>query len=621
MLLAQRVYAPDNMEEARWADEHIALGRRLFKLLPEDKFDRGPVVSEDGLRVLVADVRLDNRDELLSSLNISSAEGRQLSDADVLMASLERWEEDAVPRLEGDFAFAHWNSTEQRLMLARDYMGQRPLHYFRNAEFFAFASMPKGLHALVEIPRAPDEDTLIGFLALMPEKGTRSFFDGIERVAPGQVCIVTRTGISSQSYWQPSRKPLRFKRSEDYDQAVREALDRAVTRRLRGCNGSIGTHLSAGLDSGAVTATAALLLAASGRVTAFTSVPREDYAGASPRGRFGDEGALAAKVARLYPNIEHVLVRTSGVSPLAALDRNYFLFERPVLNLCNAVWHDAILDQAKQRRLRVMLTGQFGNMSLSYAGMELLPELLAQGNFVGLARQFLNFPRNGIRIESAIAHTIGPFLPANLWRVINRWRGRHFHLEDYSCVNLQSAAKLRDDAAADGLDFSYRPRRDPFGTRRWVLERADLGNYNKGYLGGWGIDMRDPTADRALVELCLRIPAEEFIHRGLSRALARRALADRLPTEVVTETRKGLQGIDWHEGLSGARDEVLLEVMRIRNSPEAIKVLQKDKLSELLDNWPAANWHNSEVTSLYRLALLRGISGGHFVRKAAGSNA
>ena len=621
MLQAQQVYAPDPQSAAAWSDHGIALGRRLFRVLPEDRFDRAPMVSAEGRRVLVADVRLDNRDELADALGIASAEARTMADAAILLAALDRWDEEAVERLEGDFAFALWDSARQRLMLARDFIGQRPLHFHRGDDFVAFASMPKGLHALAEVPAAPDRDALARFLALMPEGGTHSFFAGVERVPAGALCIVTRDGISTHRYWQPDRTPLRLKRDEDYEEAVRSALDRAVSVRLRGAERGVAAHLSGGLDSSAVAATAARLLPSGGTVAAFTAVPRESYDGPIPHGRFGDEGPLAAAVAARYPNIEHVLVRTNGRSPFAALDRNFFLFERPVLNLCNSVWMDLIMDGAKARRLPVMLSGQMGNMSFSYAGLELLPELLAGGRWLRLAHELRRLPGNGIRLRSAFAHTIGPFMPAGLWRAINRRMGKHFRLGDYSAVNLDTAQALQADAAAAGLDVSYRPRRDPFGTRTWVIGRVDLGNYNKGYLGGWGIDVRDPSADRRLIELCLSIPAEQYLKGGLPRSLARRVLADRLPTEIVREQRKGLQAVDWHEGLSAARDEARLETARIAAVEGAADILETGKLGALLDDWPEGGWNSNKTTSLYRLALLRGVSGGHFLRKAAGSNA
>ena len=229
---------------------------------------------------LVADVRLDNREELAAALGLAPSEARQLCDADLLLGCLERWSETALDRLVGDFAFALWDAPAQKLLLARDFLGQRPLHFHRGRGFFAFASMPKGLHALPEIPHAPDEQMVAEFLTLMPQRGSRSFFKDIERVEPAHFVTVTRDGVASRRYWQPQRPRPGQRQPDDYVEGLRHHLDQATQSRLRGADGVIGANLSAGLDSGAVTATAARLLAPSGgKVVAFTAVPREGYSG------------------------------------------------------------------------------------------------------------------------------------------------------------------------------------------------------------------------------------------------------------------------------------------------------------------------------------------------------
>ncbi len=362
MLAAQKMYGPQ--DERCWSDGPLALGRRLFRTLPEDVNDRQPLQSHDGRLTLVADVRLDNRGELIAAFGLASSDQRLRSDADLLLLSLERWGEGALDRVVGDFAFALWDAPAQKLMLARDFLGQRPLHYHRGRGFFAFASMPKGLHALAEIPRAPDEQMVAEFLVLMPQSGPRSFFADIARVEPGHVVTVTRNGVSSRCYWQPQRPRSVRRPSGDYVEGLRYHLDQAVQARLRGTNGVVGANLSAGLDSGAVTVTAARLLAPSGgKVVAFTAVPRAGYDGPDPRNRFGDEGPLAAATAAMYPNIEHVLIRSSKVSPLDGNDRNFFLFDRPMLSPSNMSWISAINHAARERKLGVMLVGTMGNMT------------------------------------------------------------------------------------------------------------------------------------------------------------------------------------------------------------------------------------------------------------------
>lgn len=620
MLKAQQIYGPEAPATAQ--DGPIALGQRLFALSPEERRKQPVAAGADGATLLVADVRLDNREELGKGLGIGAAQLKELSDAAILLRALERWGDGAVERLYGDYAFAFWDSRRRRLLLGRDFMGQRPLHYSRGRGFFAFASMAKGLHALPEIPPAPNSETVAGFVALLPENGSDTFYRNIEKVQAGHIVMVTTDGLRTERWWRPSPLSPGLARSEDYAEALREQFDRAVAVRLRGAGGAVASHLSAGLDSSSVTATAARLLERDGgRVTAFTAVPRPGYLASVSREAIADEGPLAAQVAALYPNIEHVLVPNKG-SPLAGLDRYFFLYERPVLNLCNTVWVNQILDLARERRLRVLLTGIFGNMTISYDGMPLLTQLASSGRWLRLARESWSLWRNGSRLGTVGAQAVGPFMPTPLWRAIARLRGRGRSITDYTAINPDAVEdfRLNERAVERGLDLSYRPRRDPVEARLWVLNRVDMGNYNKGTLAGWGIDSRDPTADRRLVEFCLAIPPEQYLRDGIRRALVRTAFADRLPAAILNERRKGYQAADWHEGLTAARDELGDELVRIQACAETATIVDTAKLTKLARDWPADSWNRPETVDKYRLALLRGVSAGHFVRKASGSN-
>jgi asparagine synthase (glutamine-hydrolysing) len=105
------------------------------------------------------------------------------------------------------------------------------------------------------------------------------------------------------------------------------------------------------------------------------------------------------------------------------------------------------------------------------------------------------------------------------------------------------------------------------------------------------------------------------------RALARRALAGRVPPEVLSEKRRGVQAVDWHEGLTAARPQVVEELTRLEASAPAARALDLTRLRRLVDNWPKGEWERDATIQQYRLALLRGIAVGHFLRRASGGNA
>lgn len=623
MLAAQQVYGPHDCRQ--WSEGYLAMGRRLFRTLPEDTYDHQPLHSRDGRLTLVSDVRLDNRDELIARLDLATGDAHRLCDAAILLESLDRWGETALDRLVGDFAFALWDAPARKLLLARDFSGQRPLHYHRGEGFFAFASMPKGLHALAEVPYGPDEQAVAESIVLLPRLGKRSFFRDISRVEPAHIVTVTRDDLLSRRYWRPQRKSEAHANTTDYVEGLRHHLDQATKMRLRGAKGAVGTQLSAGLDSGAVTTTAARLLAPSGgRVIAFTAVPGRGYVAPTRRNRFDDEGPLAAATAALYSNIEHVFIRSGHCSPIEGLDRNFFLYDHPVQNLANAVWGRAIRQAARERKLDIMLSGQMGNITLSYDGLELLPELLRSGHIVKLWRMAAKLiAKTDMRWRGALVKTFGPFTPDWLWQ----WANQTFlsHKNDvlvYTAIRAERLNELYLAALTQerDLNLSYRPWSDGFAMRLWVISRVDPGNLNKGALGGWGIDQRDPTADKRLVEYCLSLPSEQYLSDGVTRALAKRALADRLPQAVLNERKRGYQAADWHEGLNAARADIAAELDRLAACAPAAKALDIEKLKRLVENWPSGGWERDDVLEPYRLALLRGIATGHFLRKASGAN-
>ena len=622
MLRAQEVYGPDASGE--WSGGFVALGRRLKQMLPEDAFDRQPLIGGGGRFVLVADLRLDNRDELTDALQISRARAAALSDAAILLAAIERWEDDYTERLLGDYAFALWDGTRRCLSLARDPLGMRPLQYHRGSRFFAFASMAKGLHALPEVPYAPDEEHVAEFVVLLPETGTRTFFLGIERVQPGHLVTVSADGISTRRFWKPGRRSIALGGPDQYAERLRELLDEAVRCRLRGAR-DVAATLSGGLDSSGVAATAARLLAPTGgRVIAYTGVPRADYDGPGPAGRVNDEGPYAAATAAMYANMDHVLIHAPRRSPLDDLDRNFFLSERPMLGICNLGWQTRMLADAEKRKLPIILGGGMGNVGFSYDGKPLLPELFRSGRWIRWWRSARALvAREGWSWPHAVAETLGPWVPGPAWTWLLRVRrGDNPDVFSYTAINPGRFAELdlARRAQESGKDFTDRPAKDGFEQRVWCLDRSDSGTSIKGVLAGWHVDIREPLADLRILEFCFAVPTEQFLREGTTRALARRALEDRLPKVVIEKRRSGMDGADWHERLTAARAQVAEELDRLAECPSAVRALDLSRLRRLVENWPTGGWERLEISSSYRLALLRAISTGHFLRRATGGN-
>ena len=557
--------------------------------------------------------RLDNRNELAREFEPTAG------DASLLLAAYLKWGLDFLDRFAGDFCCALWDGREGRLLLGRDALGRMPLVYHDSSDTFHFACEPQELFALAGISREIDEEMLAEWLAKQPRPQTRTFHKGISRVPPGHVLIADGKGMHLHRYWRPEEKPLlRFSRDEDYAEALLESLEQAVNCRLP-AEGTVACFLSAGLDSPTVAALAARQLAKQGRtLTAFTAVPQAGFdASRHYPERLCDEGPLAARVAHMYPNIEHVLVPNNAHPLLAAIKDGIRINESPLLGGSNVTWCNALQEEAQRRGARVLLTGLAGNFTISYDGMLLLPSLLARGKWLSLGGELLRARRSGISWGSLGMKTVGPFLPFALREGIRRAMGRdaEFGPYEYSCINPNFA---RDSGVLErfkrhGFIADLADPADGLALRLRMLRMVDAGIAIAGMRRFYGYPNCDPTADKRLVELCLSIPEEQYLRNGEPRSLIRRAMRGLLPDDILSNRRRGMQSADWAMTLKAQLPDMLFELERLEASPLANRYLDLPRMRKLLEALPEADWRQGLVRAHYD-GMVRSLVAGVFIR-------
>ncbi len=610
MLAAQTAYGPD--ASSTQARDSVGFGRALFRLLPEDSYDRQPLLGGGGRFLLVADLRIDNREELIASLGGMRERPSELSDSGLLLACYERWGVALLDRIAGDFAFGLWDAAERKLILARDPLGQRPLFYRRASDHFAFSTMPSGILALDSARPAPDAERLAEFLTDLRPSLRRSFFEGISSVEPGHLLSLSAGRIHTQPYWNPRLGGLRLGSFDEYVEAYREQVDRAVRSRLRGANGAVAAHLSSGYDSSTVTTTAAGILRESGgRVVAYTSAPRLGFDGPPARGRIADESGVAAITASRYPNIEHVVMRPDKLSPIAAMQDMTPFAQQPLGNIKNAGWWTAINGDAARRGISVLLTGENGNMSISAGGVNELADLVREGRWLAWLREARGFKRHEkVRWRGLLAASWGPWVPQPLWDLIVK-----VTLDEDTRLGtpflLTPPLKQRVAARSSDEVWSSKPAADSRAVRLMLLRRQSHGASRKSALGRWGIDERDPTSDRRLLEFCLSLPIEMLIKDGVRRPLARAALADRLPDEVLYPTHRGYQSADWYEHITKEEAKALFD--SVADCEPARSIIDMDLLGKLIDEWPSSDWHKPAVFCDYAV-VLNALSSAYFIK-------
>lgn len=308
----------------------------------------------------VHDIRLDNREELAERLGITLT--IEIPDSILVFEAYQQYGEICLEYLRGDFAFAIWDPLRQELFCARDQVGQRLIYYdFRPGKYFAFASVISGL-----LPRGQVNTRKVrDFLNITTQKPEETFYQNIFRLKAGE-CLKLRHGqITRKTYASfENPKPVRFKKEGDYLEAFREIFCRAIKSRLRSAY-PVGAHLSGGLDSSSVVATAQQELL---KLTTFSAFPPIGYQGYTRPNWNLDDTHYVQMLAQQYPNLELVYVRCESRDLYSGLEPSYAYLDVPSLNPCNRIWIHEIFEEAKKRDIRVLLTGAMGNATISWKG-------------------------------------------------------------------------------------------------------------------------------------------------------------------------------------------------------------------------------------------------------------
>ena len=554
--------------------------------------------------------RLHYRDELGDELGLSPGE-RSIPDADLILRAYEKWGEDCVAHLCGDFAFALWDGHTRKLLLARAPQGIDALYYCQTPQRFAFASSVKALLALPGFPVRPNLLRVAQILTLWGTDVAQCGYEGILRLPPAHTLTVTANGQTRlRRYWFPEEaEPLLLKSDEEYVEAFLERYSRAVRERL---TGRVVATLSGGLDSGSVCALAARELRAQGRsLPAYTSVPRHQIEFELKNVPFDESpGAEATRAFLGNVTVEHV--RAEGVSPLAGISRMLAALDEPGHGAGNAFWMVDLLDRARQAGATTLLTGQMGNGTVSWVGWpeNLWPDVLrGRWGRVAAAVPQLQATWPLVVRRHLVRPVAGPLM--------RRWERRTWR-PDVPWMN----SVLRREFG-DSLQLSERMRaakHDPHASefdspaaRLAILKigRSPLGHKWDHISVAFGVEVADPTMDARLTEFCLRVPADQYYRRGEYRHLLRRAMKGLLPEEVRLSASRARQGMDFGYRVRETRNEIEDMLTRLEASPLAGSVLNMPRLRSVLSSIDRGiDAQNTEACMSH---FARGIQAGMFL--------
>jgi asparagine synthase (glutamine-hydrolysing) len=496
-----------------------------------------PLTNEDGTIGAVLNGEIYNfralREQLLADGHRLSSQG----DTEVLAHLVEQDDPvTAVRALDGMFGFATWDSRRERLILARDRMGKKPLYYWSSPQTFVFSSEIKGVLAHPDVPCELNPRALDAYLTFGYVPTPETFFAGIRSLPPAHVLTLEPGGDPVIApYWRLEVPGVDGVSREDIglDEAaaeVRRRLTEAIRRRLIS-DVPLGAFLSGGIDSSAIVA---LMAGVMGEPVKTFTIGFEDQAGF-------DERPYASAVAERFGTEHHEQV----VHPEAVdlVERLVWHHDQPFGD--SSAVPTYLLSEMTRQHVTVALSGDGGDEL--FAGYERFAGGLAVDRLLGLPKPVRSIGERlvgavpstafGGRAERArrFAATVEMGMP---WAYLGwvsftpePWRRRLLsHPDDWARRDYQAAWTAT--AGARTLD-----RLLALNIHTYLLDdllvKADRMSM------AHALEVRSPFLDTELVEFATRL-APHLKVRGLSlKRVLKQAVSDLLPPEILKRPKRG----------------------------------------------------------------------------------
>ena len=254
-------------DDGFWIDGAAGLGHRRLSII-DVAGGHQPIRNEDDSIAIVFNGEIYNYRALAHLVEGRGHRLKTRSDTETIVHLYEEFGDACVAMLDGMFAFALWDGQRQRMLLARDRVGKKPLYYADTAGRFTFGSELKAVLADDRIPRELDEQAVADYFSFQYVPAPKSIFRHVRKLRAGHYLVVDANGAREHEYWDIDFSQVEQRSEAEWAESLLEALRRAVEVRLMS-EVPLGAFLSSGVDSSAVVA---LMTQLSGRAVTTASI-------------------------------------------------------------------------------------------------------------------------------------------------------------------------------------------------------------------------------------------------------------------------------------------------------------------------------------------------------------
>ena len=539
----------------------LALGHRRLAIIDLSERGAQPMQDNETGHWLVFNGTIYNYRELRQQLAGQGHRFKSESDTEVILKAYAQWGEDAVKHLHGMFAFVLWDVKQQRLFIARDRLGIKPLYYSRDNKRIRFASNPQALLAAGDIDTSFDSVALHHHLtlhAVVP--APRTILSGVRKLPPATSLSLSATGQSTYNqYWDlTAQRPTEKIDEKEWIDRVHTSLRLAVDRRRLAADVPVGVLLSGGLDSSLLVA----LLSEAGQDDLQTfSVGFEDQ----PEEK-GNEFEFSDQVVARYGTRHHkFLIPNEGV--LQRLPDAVEHMAEPMVSQDVVAFY--LLSERVSKEVKVVQSGQGADEV--FGGYFWYPRMAAE---------------HGSALEKFSKHYFD--------RSHDEWLGvvePALHGLDYTSgminerLNRPGADTFTDQVLR--MDSTMLITDDP-------VKRVD------NMTMAWGLEARVPFLDHELVELAMQMPPELKLRDGGKYPL--KAVARGLIPDAVIDRPKGYFPVPALKFVRGEFYDFMHDILQSTACRER-GMLQRAYIDQLLAA-PEKHMTAIQGSKLWHLALL-----------------
>lgn len=395
---AIRHRGPDDDGSYFMDEAGVALGHRRLSIIDLDSGQQ-PMTNEDGKLWIVYNGEIYNFGELRKELESHGHVFRTDCDTETILHGWEQWGLDGLPRFNGMFAFALWDETERRLVLARDPFGIKPIYYWDDGSTLLFGSEIKAILEHPKVKRAVDIEGLDQFLTLTFVPSERTAFKGIKKLRPGFVLECDERGVRARRFYEVIPSMITGRSEADLIDELRDRIEAAVRRQMIS-DVPVGAMLSGGVDS---TTIAALM-------TEITGEPIDTFT-VGFSGDFDENELEFARITSRRIGSRHHDLEISAAEYDEFLPRSIWSLEEPVATASTLAFFKVC--ELAREHVKVVLTGQGADepfagyprhLAERYGGLyRTIPRPVRDGLIAPLVRAL---PRNEQLKRAVRSHTI-----------------------------------------------------------------------------------------------------------------------------------------------------------------------------------------------------------------------